>query len=271
MGSMHTGLEESGEQGFHRLAEYYAERVRGGVGMIITGGTSPNADAALSGDINTALCLPEQVANHLIATNAVHQADADCKICLQLMHCGDIGDTVIPFSPSGIQSPIARKKPVVMRHEDIIRTIEDFAKSAILAKEAGYDGVEIIASAGYLLSTFLLEKTNKRTDQWGGSYTNRMRFSLAAVNAVRAAVGEEFIIIFRIAAMEMMADGSSWDEVVTLAKAIEACGVNIISTHFTWHQSSIPTISTRVPRAAFTQVTARLVRNCQYLSLPVTG
>lgn len=266
MGSMHTGLEELGEPGFKRLAEYFKERAIGGVGMMITGGTGPSLASSLGGNKDTALYSPEQIPNHRLITEAVHSVDAECKICLQLMHVGNMGGIADPVSPSGIQSPISRDKPRVMSEAEIQQTIEDFANSAALATQAGYDGVEIIGSAGYLLSLFLLEKTNKRTDDWGGSYENRMRFPLEIVKAVRAAVGKDFIVIFRVAAMEMMEDGSSWDEVVTLAKALEAAGVTIISTHFTWHQASVPTISTRVPRAAFASVTGRLRKE---LSIPV--
>jgi len=266
MGSMHTGLEEQGEEGFHRIAAYFAERARGGVGMIITGGTSPNLEGAMGGNPHTALFQPEQVTRHRLVTNAVKTAAPDCKICLQLLHAGNLAYSPNQVSPSGIQSPINPIKPRKMTEVDIENTIQDFINSAVLAKEAGYDGVEVIGSAGYLISTFLLEKTNKRTDQWGGSYENRMRLAREIVKGIRQAVGKAFIIVFRIATMEMMEDGSSWDEVVTLGKAIEAAGVTIVSTHFTWHQASVPTIATRVPRAAFASVTGRLRKE---LSIPL--
>lgn len=265
MGSMHTGLEAEPD-GFERLAAYYAERARGGVGMIITGGCGPNLEAGATGNENEALFKESQVALHKIATSAVKAADSDCKICLQILHAGSLAMTPSNVAPSAVKPPISRFTPRAMTAADIERTISDYANCAALAQKAGYDGVEIIGSAGYLISTFLLAKTNRRDDQWGGSYDNRMRFAVEVVRRIRAAVGENFIVIFRIAAMEMMEDGSSWEEVVTLAKRIEVEGVNIMSTHFVWHQAQVPTISTRVPRAAFTQVTGRLRKE---LSIPM--
>lgn len=260
MGSMHTGLEEMGPEGFRRMASYYAERARGGVGMIITGGTAPNRASELAGSEYGPFDDPAQVPWHRQVTEAVHAADPECKICLQILHAGNLARNPDAVAPSAIPSPINPRPPREMSKEDIEQTIADFARCARLAQEAGYDGVEVIGSAGYLLSTFLLEKTNRRTDRWGGSYDNRMRFPLEVLRRIRAAVGEEFILIYRIAAMEMMEDGSSWEEVVTLAKAVEAVGVDIMSTHFVWHQAQVPTISTRVPRAAFASVTGRLRR-----------
>ena len=265
MGSMHTGLEVQ-ENGFERIAEYYAERARGGVGMIITGGTGPNLDSGNSSNENEALFKESQVANHKIATDAVKQAAADCKICLQILHPGSLAMDGTGVAPSAIKPPISPFTPREMSADDIERTLNDFANCASLAKKAGYDGVELIGSAGYLISTFLLEKTNQRIDQWGGSYENRIRFPIEAIKRIRAAVGKEFIVIYRIAGMEMMEDGSTWEEVVQLGKAVEAAGVTIISTHFTWHQAQVPTISTRVPRAAFTSVTGRLRKE---LSVPM--
>jgi len=264
MGSMHTGLEEA-EGGYKKLAAYFAERAAAGVGMIITGGIAPSTRSIVS-PLEEGFTSEEQVPLHRSVTDAVHKVAEDCKICMQILHAGPLAKTPDAVSPSGIRSPINRIEPKAMTEEEVEETIEEFVRCAKLAQMAGYDGVEIIGSAGYLISTFLLEKTNKRTDQWGGTYENRMRFPIEIVKRVRAAVGDQFLLIFRIAAMELMEDGSSWEEVVTLGKAIEKAGVNIISTHFVWHQAKVPTISTRVPRAAFTRVTGRLRKE---LSVPL--
>ncbi|MEO0961410.1 MAG: NADPH-dependent 2,4-dienoyl-CoA reductase [Pseudomonadota bacterium] len=253
MGSMHTGLEEA-EDGFERMAAYYAERAAGGVGMIITGGISPNEEGGLGAKLATS----EEAAQHKIITDAVHAADPDVKICMQILHSGPLSPHEGCVAPSPVRSRIARFVPNELDDAGIEKQLSDFANCAARAQEAGYDGVEIIGSAGYLLSTFLVEKTNLRTDQWGGSYENRMRFPLEVVRRIREAVGENFIVIFRIAAMDMLQGGMSWDEIVTLAKRLEELGVNIISTHFTWHESAVPTIATMVPRAAFASVTGRL-------------
>ncbi len=253
MGSMHTGLEEA-EGGFPRLAAYFAERARGGVGMIVTGGISPNAEGGFGAKLSSV----DEVAQHRLITEAVHGADAEVKICMQILHCGALAYNENAVSPSGVKSRIAPHTPLELDQAGIQKQLDDFALCAQRAREAGYDGVEIIGSGGYLLSTFLVEKTNNRTDEWGGSYQNRMRFPLQTVRRVRHAVGPDFIVIFRIAAMDMLQGGMSWDEVVLLAKEIEAAGASIISTHFTWHESAVPTIATMVPRAAFTSVTARL-------------
>jgi len=253
MGSMHTGLEEA-EDGFARLAVYYAERARGGVGMIITGGIPPNAEAGYGSKLST----PEEAAEHQKITAAVHAADPDVKICMQILHMGSLARNALCVAPSAVKSRIGAFKPNELDEAGIEKQLQDFAQCAALAQQAGYDGVEIIGSAGYLISTFLVEKTNLRTDQWGGSYENRMRFAVEVIRRVRAAVGPHFIVIFRIAAMDMLDGGMSWDEVVALAQAIEAAGVSLISTHFCWHEAPVPTIATMVPRAAFTQVTGRL-------------
>jgi len=253
MGSMHTGLEELAD-GHIRMAAYFAERARGGVGMIITGGISPNEEGGLGAKLSNA----EEAARHKVITDAVHEADQDVKICMQILHTGPLAGHERSVAPSPVRSRVARHVPNELDEAGIEKQLADFANCAARAKEAGYDGVEIIGSAGYLLSTFLVEKTNLRTDRWGGPYENRMRFPLEVVRRVRAAVGDEFIVIFRIAAMDMLQGGMSWDEVVLLAKELEKCGVNIMSTHFTWHESAVPTIATMVPRAAFTSVTGRL-------------
>jgi 2,4-dienoyl-CoA reductase (NADPH2) len=255
MGSMHTGLEEA-ENGFERMAAYFAERARGGVGMIITGGISPNSEGGFGAKLQTA----QEAAQHRVVTDAVHAADPAVKICMQILHAGPLASTPNCVAPSAVKSRITPVTPTALDEEGIEKQLADFANCARRAQEAGYDGVEIIGSAGYLLSTFLVEKTNRRDDRWGGSYENRMRFPLEVVRRIRAAVDERFIVIFRIAAMDMLEGGMSWDEVVQLGQAVERAGANIISTHFTWHEAAVPTISTRVPRAAFTGVTGRLRR-----------
>ncbi|MGA1580022.1 MAG: FAD-dependent oxidoreductase [Luminiphilus sp.] len=273
MGSMHTGLEEQPD-GFERMAAFYAERAAGGVGMIITGGISPNEEGgmvvtdehgnplAAASKLNN----EEEAAGHRIVTDAVHRAAPDCKICLQILHMGPLAYNAGAVAPSPIRSRIGAFSPNELDEEGIEKQIADHAHCAQLARQAGYDGVEIIGSAGYLLSTFLVEKTNQRTDSWGGNYENRMRFPVEVVRRVREAVGPDFIVIFRIAAMDMLQGGMSWDEIALLSKALEAAGVSIISTHFTWHESQVPTIATMVPRRAFTGVTRR-VRN--EVSVPV--
>ena len=265
MGSMHTGLEEMPD-GFNRMAAFYAERAAGGVGMIITGGISPNEEGGLAvkdenGNVAfsaSKLNTDEEAAGHRIVTDAVHAAAPDVKICMQILHMGPLAYNDHLVAPSGIRSRISSYTPKALDAAGIEKQIHDHANCARLAKAAGYDGVEIIGSAGYLLSTFLVQKTNQRTDEWGGSYENRMRFPLEVVRRVRAEVGPDFILIFRIAAMDMLQGGMSWEEVATLAKALEAAGVTLISTHFVWHEAQVPTIATMVPRAAFTQVTARV-------------
>ena len=253
MGSMHTGLEEA-EDGFPRLAEYFAERARGGVGMIITGGISPN----LEGGFGSKLSTPAEAEQHRLITCAVHAADPAVKICMQILHTGPLAGTPACVAPSPVKSRIGRFTPNELDEAGIEKQIADFANCAAMAQAAGYDGVEIIGSAGYLISTFLVQKTNLRTDRWGGSWENRMRFPVEVVRRVRAAVGERFIVIFRVAAMDMLDGGLAWDEIVSLGQAIEDAGANVISTHFCWHEAPVPTIATMVPRAAFTSVTGRL-------------
>ena len=265
MGSMHTGLEEQPD-GFERMAAFYAERAAGGVGMIITGGISPNEEGGMvvtdehgkplvsASKLNN----EEEAAGHRIVTNAVHSAAPDCKICLQILHMGALAYNEGAVAPSPVRSRIGAFSPNELDEAGIEKQIVDHAHCAKLALQAGYDGVEIIGSAGYLLSTFLVEKTNQRTDQWGGSYENRMRFPVEVVRRVRETVGPDCIVIFRIAAMDMLQGGMSWDEIALLSKAVEAAGASMISTHFTWHESQVPTIATMVPRRAFTGVTKRV-------------
>ena len=260
MGSMHTALEEV-EGGFERLAVYFAERAKGGVGMMITGGISPNEEGSMGSEMST----PEHAIGHRQVTEAVHAVDSGIKICMQILHAGPLAHTPTMVGPSAVPSRLSRMVPNELDEAGVQKQIDDHVNCAKMAKLAGYDGVEIIGSAGYLLSTFLVEKTNQREDQWGGSYENRMRFPLEIMRRCRAEVGENFILIFRIAAMDMLQGGMSWDEVVLLAKEMEKAGATIISTHFTWHESAVPTIATMVPRAAFSGVTGRLRKE---LSIP---
>jgi len=253
MGSMHTGLEDI-PGGFARQAAYFAERARGGVGMIITGGIGPNHEAGGGAKLETL----EEAAEHRVVTEAVHAADPDVKICLQILHAGSLARTAGAVAPSAIRARIAPNVPHELDEDGIEKQLADFANCAAMAKLAGYDGVEIIGSAGYLLSTFLVERTNQRTDQWGGSFENRMRFPVEVVRRVREAVGPDFIVVFRISAMDMLQGGLAWEEVVALGKAVVAAGTTIVSTHFCWHEAQVPTIATMVPRAAFAQVTGRL-------------
>ena len=263
MGSMHTGLEET-ENGFERMAAYFAERAIGGVGMIITGGIAPNEEGGTKG--HAKLSTEAEAESHKIVTRRVHDVAPDVKICLQILHSGPLARTPDAVAPSAVKSPISQFVPNALDADGVEKQINDHVNAAVLAQKAGYDGVEIIGSAGYLVSTFLVEKTNQRTDQYGGSYENRMRFPIEIIRRIRAAVRDDFILIFRIAAMDMLQGGMSWDEIVMLAKRIEAVGANIMSTHFTWHESAVPTIATLVPRAAFTSVTGRLRKE---LSIPM--
>lgn len=261
MGSMHTGLEDL-EDGYARQAAFFCERARGGVGLIITGGTSPNEEGGLGGKLSTI----QEAGHHRTITDAVHSADRDVKICLQILHMGPLAWTPDCVAPSAVRSRIGRYIPHALDADGIEKQLNDIARCAGLARLAGYDGVELIGSAGYLISTFLLPRTNQRTDEWGGTFSNRIRFAVEAVRRVRASIGPDQILIFRVPAMDMLEDGLSWDEVVRLSKAVEAAGASIISTHFCWHEAAVPTISTRVPRAAFARVTGRLRKE---LSVPL--
>jgi 2,4-dienoyl-CoA reductase (NADPH2) len=261
MGSMHTGLEDEPDAA-ERLSAYFSERARGGVGMIITGGIGPHPTSGLG----ALLISQEDVRVHSQVTAAVHGADPSVRIVMQILHSGPLAATPDCVAPSAIRSRIGRHTPRALTEEGIEEQIDAFARCARLAKAAGYDGVEIIGSAGYLISTFLVEKTNRRDDRWGGPWENRMRFPVEVARRVRLAVGDDFIFIFRISAMDMLEGGMAWDEVTGLAKALEAAGVDVISTHFCWHESPVPTIATMVPRAAFTSVTGRLRRE---IGIPV--
>src|SRR5690606_31025205 len=264
MGSMHTGLEER-PQGFERMAAFFAERARGGVGMIVTGSSGPNTERSV-GKGAAKLTTPEEAEQHKVVTQAVHEAGG--KICLQILHAGRYAFTPEQVSASAVRSPINPFTPQELDEAGIEKQISDFVNCAALAQVAGYDGVEIMGSEGYFINQFLVERVNQRTDRWGGSYENRMRLPLEIVRRVREAVGPEFIIIYRLSMLDLVEDGSSWDEVVLLAKEIEKAGATIINTGIGWHEARIPTIATKVSRAAFTSVTARL--KCDVLSTLIT-
>ncbi|MBV1842383.1 NADPH-dependent 2,4-dienoyl-CoA reductase [Photobacterium ganghwense] len=254
MGSMHTGLEES-RDGFKKMAAFYAARARGGVGLIVTGGFSPNFRGRLhplSAEFSTA----RAARAHRVVTDAVH--DEGGKIALQLLHAGRYAMHPFAVSASAIKSPISKYTPTEMSTRQIKKTIEAFVKSAELAREAGYDGVELMGSEGYLINQFICKRSNHRYDEWGGSYENRIRFPLELVKAVRARVGRDFIIIFRLSMLDLVEQGSTKEEVVQLAKLLEQAGVTILNTGIGWHEARIPTIATQVPRAAFTWVTEKL-------------
>ena len=254
MGSMHVGLEEA-ENGFERMAAFYAERARGGVGLIVTGGIAPN-DEARPWQMGASLTTPQQAAEHRLVTEAVHEAGG--LIAMQILHFGRYAYHPELVAPSPLQAPISPFPPREMTGDDIERTIEDFAACAALAQEAGYDGVEIMGSEGYLINEFIAERTNKRTDGWGGSYANRIRFPLEIVRRVRERVGSDFIVIFRLSMLDLVEGGSTFAEVIELAQELEAAGVTILNTGIGWHEARIPTIATSVPRAAFTWVTREL-------------
>ena len=255
MGSMHTGLEEGGQEDFSRMGSYFAERASTGVGLIITGGISPNEEGALDGAIFNQ---ESQVARHKLVTDAVHNANVDTKICMQILHSGPLAISKELVAASPVRSRIGRLVPNEMSLEVLRKQIDDFTKCAELCKKANYDGVEIIGSAGYFISTFFVNKTNLRTDEYGGCFSNKIRIATEIVEGIRKSVGEDFLIIFRIPAMDMLEGGMSWEEICTLGQALENSGVSIVSTHFSWHESPVPTIATMVPRAAFTSVTKRL-------------
>ncbi|WP_010483029.1 NADPH-dependent 2,4-dienoyl-CoA reductase [Pseudomonas sp. S9] len=254
MGSMHTGLEEK-PGGFERMAAYFAERARGGVGLMVTGGIGPNVEGGVySGAAK--LTTVEEAEQHKIVTRAVHEADG--KICMQILHAGRYAYSPKSVAPSAIQAPINPFKPTELDEEGIEKQIQDFVTCSMLAQQAEYDGVEIMGSEGYFINQFLAAHTNHRTDRWGGSYENRMRLPVEIVSRVRQAVGPNFIIIYRLSMLDLVEGGSTWEEIVQLAQAIEQAGATLINTGIGWHEARIPTIATKVPRAAFTKVTAKL-------------
>ena len=254
MGSMHTGLEDRARD-FDKLAAYFAERARGGVGLMVTGGFAPSIEGWLS-PFASRLSMPWQVAPHRKITAAVHAEGG--RICLQILHAGRYAYHPLSVAPSRIKSPITPFTPRALSIRAIERTIGDFANCARRAQDAGYDGVEIMGSEGYLINEFLTERTNQRSDAWGGSVDKRQRFAVEIVQRIRAAVGTNFIIIYRLSMLDLVENGQSWDEIVMLAKKIEAAGATLLNTGIGWHEARIPTIVTSVPRAAFAWVTRRM-------------
>lgn len=254
MGSMHVGLEEEGGS-YPKLSAYFAARARGGVGLIVTGGVSPNRTGQLKPFAST-LNSRWEAARHKNITEAVHAEGG--RICLQILHAGRYSYHPWSVAPTRIKSPITPFAPWGLTGGGVRGTIKDFIRCASLAKEAGYDGVEVMGSEGYLINQFIVRHTNQRTDQWGGSYENRIRFPVEIVKGIRDALGPDFIIIYRLSMMDLIPDGSSWAEVLQLAQAIEAAGASMINTGIGWHEARIPTIATLVPRAAFSWVTRRL-------------
>ncbi len=254
MGSMHTNLEEE-SNGFQKLATFYGARAKGGAGLIVTGGFAPNWEGWLK-PFAGRMTNQGHVKKHKIVTDTVHQEGG--KIALQILHAGRYAYHPLSVAPSRIQAPINPFKPRALTTWGVRRTINDFASSAALAREAGYDGVEIMGSEGYLINQFIVKHTNKRTDAYGGSYENRIKFPIEIVQKAREKVGKDFIIIYRLSMLDLIEDGSNWEEVVHLAKEIEKAGATIINTGIGWHEARIPTIATSVPRAAFAWVTQKL-------------
>ena len=264
MGSMHTGLEEK-PGGFERMAAYFAERARGGVGLMVTGGIGPNEEGGVySGAAK--LTTAQEAEKHRVVTQAVHEAGG--KICMQILHAGRYAYSPKSVAPSAIRAPITPFKPRELDEEGIEKQIQDFVTCSLLAQQAEYDGVEIMGSEGYFINQFLAAHTNQRNDRWGGSYANRMRLPVEIVRRVREAVGPNFIIIYRLSMLDLVEGGSSWEEIVLLAKANEAAGATLINTGIGWHEARIPTIATKVPRAAFTKVTAKLRGEVQIPLIP---
>ena len=254
MGSMHTGLEEE-KNGIDKIATYYAERAKGGVGLIVTGGIAPNIQG-WTGPFSARMSTKKHAKEHQKITKAVHEAGG--KICMQILHAGRYGYHPFNVAPSKIKAPINPFKPFKLNKFGVKRTINDFVNCARLSKMAGYDGIEIMGSEGYLINQFIVEHTNRRKDKWGGSYQNRMRLPITLVKSIREALGEDFIIIYRLSMLDLIKKGSTWEEVVELGKEIEKAGATIINTGIGWHEARIPTIATSVPRAAFTWVTKKM-------------
>lgn len=255
MGSMHTGLEEE-KGGFERMARYFADRAKGGVGLIVTGGVAPNREGWVS-PFSIKLTKKSEARKHSLITNAVHEHGA--KICMQILHAGRYGYHPLCVAPSKIKAPINRFSPRALSGWGVKRTIRNYVRCAKLAKLGGYDGIEIMGSEGYLINEFIAKRTNHRNDQWGGSYENRMRFPLEIVREIRKELGQDFIIIYRLSMLDLVDEGSSWEEIVLLARELEKAGVNIINTGIGWHEARVPTIATMVPRAGFAWVTKKLM------------
>ncbi|RBW54829.1 NADPH-dependent 2,4-dienoyl-CoA reductase [Ruegeria sp. A3M17] len=261
MGSMHTGLEETGD--WNRVAEFYADRARGGVALMVTGGIGPNLEGSVLPGASM-MTNDKEVANHSIVTQRVHEAGG--KIAMQILHAGRYAYGPKCVAPSPVKSPISPFPPNELDEEGIEKQISDIVNAAVLARKAGYDGVEIMGSEGYFLNQFIVTHTNKRTDRWGGSYENRMRLPIEVVRRTREAVGTDFIIIYRLSMIDLIPNGSTHEEVVELAQRIEEAGATIINTGIGWHEARIPTIATSVPRAAFAWVTKKLMGK---VSIPV--
>ncbi|MGW0821685.1 oxidoreductase [Streptomyces sp. NPDC002845] len=255
MGSMHVGLEEA-ERGFERMAEFYAARARGGVGLIVTGGIAPN-EAGRPYEGGAKLTTEAEAERHREITDAVHREGG--RIAMQILHFGRYAYHRDLVAPSALQAPISPFVPHALTDTEVERTIDDYARAARLARRAGYDGVEIMGSEGYLINEFIAAGTNHRDDRWGGSYENRMRFPVEIVRRVREAVGEDFIVVYRLSMLDLVPGGSTLDEVVTLARAVEAAGATIINTGIGWHEARIPTIATSVPRGAYAWVTKKVM------------
>ena len=253
MGSMHTGLEETGD--WNRVAEFYAARARGGVALMVTGGMAPNAEGGVFPGA-AGLFTPQDVANHRVVTGRVQEAGG--RIAMQILHAGRYAYGKGCVAPSAVKSPISPFAPLALDEAGIEKQIADIVTAATRAQEAGYDGVEVMGSEGYFLNQFLVTHTNRRTDRWGGAYENRMRLPVEVVRRVRQAVGPQFIVIYRISLIDLVPDGSTWDEVVLLAQAVEGAGATLLNTGIGWHEARVPTIATSVPRAAFAWLTGRL-------------
>ena len=254
MGSMHTGLEDRARD-FDKLAAYFAERARGGVGLMVTGGFAPDIAGWLT-PFASRLSMPWQVAPHRKVTRAVHAEGG--RICLQILHAGRYAYHPLSVAPSRIKSPITPFTPRALSARGVERTIAAFVNCARKAQDAGYDGVEVMGSEGYLINQFLVERTNQRTDEWGGSLDNRQRFAVEIVRRMRAAAGRDFIIIYRLSMLDLVERGQAWDEIVTLARKVEAAGATLLNTGIGWHEARVPTIVTSVPRAGFSWVTRRM-------------
>jgi len=254
MGSMHTGLEEAPD-GFNRLSAFYAARAAQGVSLIVTGGIGPNPEGCVIAGA-AKMTTSAEAQKHKQVTDAVHEHGG--LICMQILHAGRYAYNPALVAPSAIQSPITPFKPKALSSDEVEVQVDDFVKSALLAKEAGYDGVEIMGSEGYFINQFIAQKTNKRHDQWGGTFENRIRFPLTIIEKTRAAVGPDFLIIFRISVVDLVDEGSTLDETLHLAKALEKAGVDVLNTGIGWHEARIPTIATMVPRGAFTWASKKL-------------
>ncbi len=262
MGSMHLGLEEL-PGGFERMAAFYAERAQAGVGLIVTGGIGPNKEGAVHASAAT-LMEPSQLPKHQLITQAVHNADG--KICMQILHSGRYAFSDKLIAPSAVKAPINPFTPRAINDDEVKQQIDDFVNCAALAQQADYDGVEVMASEGYFLNQFLVTQTNQRDDAWGGDYSNRIRFPVEVIRRIRERTGKNFIIIFRLSMLDMVENGSTFEEIITLGKAVEKAGASLINTGIGWHEARIPTIATKVPRAAFTWATAKVRTQ---LSIPV--